>query len=77
MDFVAAFLLAVYLVPLGLVSVLSAWADKRRPVVGLLLWVVAAALLTYVALRRPEGMFTFRDIPELTIMVIARLIDLF
>jgi hypothetical protein len=77
MDFVTAFLLAVYLVPLGLVSVLSAWSDGRKPVVGLGLWASAAGLATYVALLRPEGLFALRDIPELTIVVVARVIALF
>jgi hypothetical protein len=77
MDFVAAFLLAVYLVPLGLVSILSAWSDGRKPIVGLCLWLLAAGLAAYVAVTRPEGMFALRDIPELTIVVLARLIALF
>lgn len=77
MDYVAAFLLAVYLVPLGLVSILSAWSDGRRPILGLSLWLLASVLAAYVALFRPEGMFALRDIPELTIVVIARLIALF
>jgi hypothetical protein len=77
MDFVTAFLLAVYLVPLGLVSVLSAWSDGRKPFLGLSLWLLAAGLAAYVAIARPEGMFALRDIPELTIVIVARLIDLF
>lgn len=77
MDYVTAFLLAVYLVPLGLVSVLSAWSDGRKPVLGLFLWALAAGLAGYVALYRPEGLFALRDFPELTIEVVARLIALF
>jgi hypothetical protein len=77
MDFVTAFLLAVYLVPLGLVSVLSAWSDGRKPVLGVTIWLFAAGLAGYVATTRPEGMFALRDIPELTIVVVARVIAFF
>ncbi len=77
MDHVTAFLLAVYLIPLGLVSLASAWVDNRRPVLGLGLWASSGALLVWVALTRPEGLFSFRDIPDLTISVVARLMTLF
>lgn len=77
MDPALLFLLAVYLVPLGLVSGMAAWAENRFPILALILWVSAAGLLIWVALTRDEGLFAFRDIPELTIALVARLMALF
>ena len=77
MDHVTAFLLAVYLIPLGLVSLASAWVDNRKPYVGVTLWLAALGLFAWVALTRPEGLFAVGEIPDLTISVVARLIALF
>jgi hypothetical protein len=77
MDHETAFLLAVYLLPLGLVSFASAWAENRRPFVGGVLWLGAAGLFVYVAQTRPEGLFALREIPDLTIQLVARIIASF
>jgi hypothetical protein len=77
MDHETAFLLAVYLLPLGLVSFASAWAENRRPYVGAVLWVGAAGLFVYVLQTRPEGLFALSEIPDLTIQLVARVIAIF
>lgn len=77
MDHETAFLLGVYLLPLGLVSLASAWTENRRPYVGVLLWLAAAGLFAYVGLSRAEGLFALRDIPDLTIQLVARIISVF
>ncbi|MFN4057633.1 MAG: hypothetical protein ACK4HW_05550 [Roseinatronobacter sp.] len=77
MDHVTAYLLAIYLIPLGLVSMASAWVDNRRPYLGALLWLAAGGIFVWVAATRPEGLFAFSEIPNLTISLVARLIALF
>ena len=77
MDHVTAFLLGVYLVPLGLVSLASARVDGRKPFMAAFLWVCAAGLLAWVGLTRPDGLFSLREVPDLTIQVVARLMTLF
>ncbi|MCC5959128.1 MAG: hypothetical protein JJU08_07280 [Rhodobacteraceae bacterium] len=71
------FLLGVYLVPLALVSALSAWADNRKPVLGGILLLGSAGLLAWVWVQRPEGMYSLRDIPELTVALAAQMMALF
>lgn len=71
------FLLGVYLVPLALVSAVSAWADNRKPVLGGILLLGSGGLLAWVWVQRPEGMFTLRDVPELTVALAAQMMALF
>ena len=68
------FLLGIYLVPLALVSLASAWADSRRPWVALLLLALSGGVLGYVALMRDEGLFALREIPDMTVAMIARIV---
>lgn len=77
MDFETLFLLAVYLLPLAFVSLIGAWAGNRRPWMAGGLAGVSGAMLVFIALVRPEGMFRLRDIPEMTVFFIARVAGLF
>ncbi|MDD7971506.1 hypothetical protein [Roseinatronobacter alkalisoli] len=77
MDFEVLFLLGVYLLPLALVSALSAWSDNRKPVLGLLLSACSGGLLVWVWRMRPQGMYGLRDIPELTVGLVARIMTYF
>ncbi|WP_071795062.1 hypothetical protein [Natronohydrobacter thiooxidans] len=77
MEYETLFLLGVYLLPLAFVSLVGAWASGRVPVLAMLLGAGAIGIFGYVHARRDEGLFDWREIPELTLMVIARLIALF
>lgn len=74
MDAETLFLLGVYLAPLGFVSLIGAWAHNRRPVLAIILLLASAAVIAFVALTREDGVFALRDIPDMTIALIARVI---
>lgn len=73
MDTGIIFLLGVYLVPLALVSAVSAWADGRRPYVALGLGLTGLGLAVTASVLRPDGSYGLRDIPELSVTVLVRL----
>ena len=77
MDHETVFLMGVYLLPLGFVSLISAWAGNRTPWLALVLAVLSVAFFGYVFATRPEGLFSIRDIPDLTIALVVRVIALF
>lgn len=77
MEYETLFLLGVYLLPLAFVSLVGAWASSRRPVLALVLIAAAFAIFGYIYTTRDAGLFDWREIPELTVMLIARLIALF
>ncbi|MGP9788639.1 hypothetical protein [Roseinatronobacter sp. NSM] len=73
MELETLFLLGVYLLPLAMVSTMAAWTDSRKPVLGLALLACSGGLLAWVWVQRPDGLYTLRDIPELTVALVARL----
>ncbi|MCC5992731.1 MAG: hypothetical protein JJT99_09430 [Rhodobacteraceae bacterium] len=77
MDYATLFLMGVYLIPLAVISALSAWADERRPALGIVLLLCAAALLGWVWQARPDGLYPIREIPELTVVLAARILAMF
>lgn len=77
MDHATLFLMGVYLIPLAVLSALSAWVDERRPVLGMVLLAGAGALLGWVWRARPEGLYPIREIPELTVALAARIMGMF
>lgn len=74
MDAETLFLLGVYLAPLGFVSLIGAWANNRRPVLAIILLLASAAVIAFVALTSDDGVFALREIPDMTIALIARVI---
>lgn len=77
MDFEIVFLLAIYLLPLAFVSLVGAWAANRKPWLAATLALWSAGMLVYVHVTRDDGLFAWRDIPELTVTMIARVVALF
>ncbi len=63
----AAFVLGLMLVPLALVSVISAWADERRPLLGGALACMALALVAFAWISAPEGLPPLRMVPEMAL----------
>ena len=77
MDYATLFLLGVYLGPLAFVSFVSAWAEGRKPVIGIVLAAASTCLIVFVAVARPEGLYPLSDIPEITTALIARMLAAF
>jgi len=77
MDYETLFLMGVYLLPLGFVSLVGAWSRNRRPWLAAGLALVSVGIFAYILLTRPEGLFRLRDIPELTVVLIARVASIF
>ncbi|MBN2759220.1 MAG: hypothetical protein JXQ79_01865 [Rhodobacteraceae bacterium] len=73
MDTGFLFLLGVYLLPLALVSAVSAWADGRRPKLAMALGATGLVLAVIASVLRPEGFYGLSDIPLLTIELLARI----
>jgi len=72
MDTGIMFLLGVYLMPLALVSAISAWADGRRPFVALGLMAAGFGLAILASVLRPEGGYGLSDIPLLTVELLVQ-----
>lgn len=77
MDHEIVFLLGVYVLPLAFVSLVSAWAGGRRPWVALGLGSLGVGLITWVAFHREGGAYALRDIPDMSVMLVAQLRALF
>lgn len=77
MDHAILFLFGVFLVPLALVSLVGAWAESRKPVVGLVLLVCAAGIFAGIAFHLPDGLYSFAEIPVLVVEFAARVMRLF
>lgn len=65
------FVFGFLLLPLATISLLSAWADGRRPYVGAGLLLVSAGLIGFVQLLHPGGGHALADLPDLTLRIIA------
>ncbi|KUF10419.1 hypothetical protein AVJ23_12805 [Pseudoponticoccus marisrubri] len=55
-------------------SLISAWADRRRPWTGVIVALMAAALIGWAVTRKPGG-YTLAQVPEAIYTVIARLLN--
>lgn len=77
MDHATLFMMGIYLAPLAFVSFVSAWADGRKPIIGVILAAASTGLIAFVAYDRPEGLYALSDIPEMTTALIARMLAAF
>jgi hypothetical protein len=77
MDHATLYMMGFYLLPLAVVSIVSAWARGHRPIVALALVLTSVALIGFVAFDRPEGMYPVTQVPELTTYVVGRIIAQF
>ena len=77
MDHATIFLFGVFLLPLAFVSGVSAWARNHRPTLALVLAVIGAALIGFVAYDRPEGVFPLSEIPVMVTHVIAQIMTIY
>ncbi|GGG71200.1 hypothetical protein GCM10011415_18740 [Salipiger pallidus] len=61
---------------LGMISIpamLSAWSDRRRPVVGLVVGLAGIAIVLYANTRKPDG-YRPAEVPEAFYGVLADII---
>ncbi len=60
--------------PLAFVAFVSAWADRRRPVPGLILLVMGLGMAGWAQFSHPAGGYEWGDVPDLALEMLARLL---
>ncbi|KPQ06442.1 MAG: Protein of unknown function (DUF3028) [Rhodobacteraceae bacterium HLUCCA12] len=60
--------------PLAFVAFVAAWADRRRPVPGLILLILGAGMVGWAHFNHPAGGYDWADVPDLALSVLARLL---
>ena len=65
-------ILGLALLPLAVVALVAAWADRRFPLPGLILAGLGAAMAGGAALTHPTG-YVWSDVPLIALEYLARL----
>jgi len=73
MDRDLLLLLGLAFLPLALVALVSAWADRRRPVAFMILLVMGLGMAGYAQLTHPDGGYDWREVPMLAVETLGRL----
>jgi len=60
--------------PLAFVAFVSAWADRRRPVPGLILLAMGLGMAGWAHLTHPGGGYQREDVPQIALEMLARLL---
>lgn len=60
--------------PLAFVALVSAWADRRRPVPGLILLVMGLGMVGWAHLGHPGGGYDWSEVPGMALEILARLL---
>lgn len=60
--------------PLAFVALVSAWADRRRPVPGLILLVMGLGMAGWAQLSHPGGGYDWAEVPNMALEMVARLL---
>ena len=60
-------------IPLAVVSLVSAWADQRRPYVGLGVLLAGTGVAAFAHLTHPGGGYTLSGLPEVLLETLARM----
>jgi hypothetical protein len=61
-------------VPLAVVALVSAWADRRRPWAGLLVLCLGLGVALWAHLTHPTGGYTLDGLPDVMLETIAGLL---
>jgi len=67
-------LLGLAFLPLAFVAFVSAWADRRRPVPGLILLVLGLGMAGWAHLGHPGGGYRWAELPDLALGLLARIL---
>lgn len=68
-------LIGLAFLPLALVAFVSAWADRRRPVPGVILLVMGIGMAGWAHLTHPEGGYEPAEIPATALEMLGRLLN--
>lgn len=60
--------------PLAFVAFVSAWADRRRPVPGLILLGMGAGMAGWAHFTHPDGGYEWREVPDMALQMLARIL---
>lgn len=60
--------------PLAFVAFVSAWADRRRPIPGLILLFLGLAMAGWAQFTHPDGGYRWQEVPDLALGLLARLL---
>lgn len=71
LDWDLLLIVGVVFLPLSVVSLVAAWADRRRPWAGLILLAMGLALIGLAHLSHPAG-YRPADLPEIFLSTLAR-----
>lgn len=72
MDRDLFFLIGLVFLPLAFVSLVAAWADRRRPWAALILALVGFGLAGWAQLSHPEGGYDWQTLPDVALATVAR-----
>lgn len=68
-------LIGLVFLPLAFVAFMSAWADRRRPVPGLILLAMGCAMVGWAHFTHPGGGYEPADIPTIALEMLGRLLN--
>ncbi|WP_435256782.1 hypothetical protein ACSBLW_11610 [Thioclava sp. FR2] len=74
MDFDLMLVVGATLVALSIPSMLSAYADDRKPWVGAMVLLIACVLIAMVVTKKPGGL-VINEVPNIFFTVIGRYIN--
>ena len=60
--------------PLAFVGFVSAWADRRRPVPGLIMLALGLGMAGGAQVTHPGGGYAGADVPQMALTVLARIL---
>jgi len=61
--------------PMALLAFVSAWADRRWPVPGLILLALGLGMAGWAHLTHPDGGYQWHQIPDIALGMLARLLN--
>jgi hypothetical protein len=73
MDRDLLLLIGLAFLPMALVALVAAWADRRRPTAGGILLAMGLGLAGYAQLTHPAGGYDWREIPMIAVETVGRL----
>lgn len=66
-------LLGLAFLPMALVALVAAWADRRRPMAALIVLAMGVGMMGYAQFTHPDGGYDWREVPMLAVETLGRL----
>jgi len=73
MDRDLLLLIGLAFVPMAVVALVAAWADRRRPIAFAILLAMAMGMVGYAHFTHPDGGYDWREVPMLAVETLGRL----